>query len=270
MFVSCDGKYQDFRHSAIALRRLSDQICLEHGLSIIENPKLSKGWNRTKYLGENKQPTARDTLREKIDNNLIVGNTLADFITAMRAAGCEIKVGKHISFRLPNGKKNIRLDSLGTDYSEAAILERLSGTRTITSKPKTFTPSEPKNDMKLLIDIQQKMNEGANGGYAQWMKVFNVKQAGKTLIFLQENNISSYEDLCEKASAVSGKFRALTGKIKDIETRLTEISDLQKQIGTYSKTREIYKKIYRLRTQQRFLRWTRRRHYFTSSREEIF
>ena len=74
------------------------------------------------------------------------------------------------------------------------------------------------------------------------MKVFNVKQAAKTLVFLQQNNITSYEDLCERASAISGEFHALTGKIKDVETRLKEISDLQKQIGTYSKTREIYKK----------------------------
>jgi type IV secretory pathway VirD2 relaxase len=65
-----DGKYQDFKRSAIALRRVSDQLCLEHGLSVIEYPKPSKGYNRNEYLGENKPPTVRDRLRDLMDTTI--------------------------------------------------------------------------------------------------------------------------------------------------------------------------------------------------------
>ena len=235
-------KFKNFKFSSVALRRLSDQVCLEHGLTIIEKPKLSKGWNRAEYLSGEKLPSNRQRLMDMIDNNLVVGQTLTEFISAMRAAGCEIKVGKHIAFKIPNAKKNIRLDSLSDNYSEAALLERLSGKRTVVLKSKSSESVTPKNEMSLMIDLQQKMREGKGEGYRQWGSVFNVKQAAKTLVFLQENDITSYENLCEKASAASSEFHALTGKIKDIENRLTDISELQKQIGTYSKTREIYKK----------------------------
>ena len=238
----CRRKFKNFKFSAVALRRLSDQVCVEHGLSIIEKPKLSKGWNRTEYLNGEKVPSNRQRLMDMIDNNLIVGRTFNEFLVSLKTAGCEIKVGKNISIKIPDAKKNIRLDSLSDNYSETAILERLSGKRTIDPKPKNIQRREQKNNMSLMIDLQQKMREGKGEGYRQWGSVFNVKQAAKTLVFLQENNISSYENLCEKASAVSSEFHALTEKIKDIETRLNEISDLQKQIGTYSKTRDIYKK----------------------------
>ena len=239
--LDCTRKFRNFKNSSFAIRKISDQLCIENGLSVIEKPKPSRG-NYDKWLGDKKPPTARDTLREMIDNNLIVGKTFSEFLVALKTAGCAIKVGKHIAIKIPGAKKNIRLNSLGDDYSEAAIMERLSGKRIISAKSKINAPVVSEKPMSLLIDVQAKIRDGAHGGYTQWMKVFNVKQAGKTLVFLQENNISSYEDLCEKTSAISGKFRSLTGKINDIETRLTEISDLQKQIGTYSKTREIYEK----------------------------
>jgi hypothetical protein len=128
--LSCDGKYQDFRRSAIALRRLSDMICIEHGLSIVEKPGLSKGHNRREYLGQRdaapnvrfagtgdyeRPPSGRDTLRDLIDENLIVVNSLTEFITKLKRAGVEIKHGKQFSFRPPGNKKFFRQDTLGDD-----------------------------------------------------------------------------------------------------------------------------------------------------------
>jgi hypothetical protein len=96
--------------------------------------------------------------------------------------------------------------------------------------------------VSLLIDIQAKIREGKGAGYAQWAKIFNLQQAAKTLIFLKENGIDSYEDLKKKSSSASGDFAALTKRIKEIEARQKEVAELQKQIGTYGKTRDIYAK----------------------------
>ena len=240
----------DYKRSAIALRRVSDKLCVEHGLSIIENPELSKGHNRAEYLGERKPPTGRDKLRELIDNSLSAGMSFADFLVALRNAGCDIKTGKQFSIKPPGNKKYFRLDTLGDDYSEAAIRERLAGTRTVTKRKdsgsdaerRTAAFVETQNRPNLLIDIQEKIAQGAGAGYVQWMKVFNLQTAARTLIFLKENGIDSYDELNKTSTDLSSEFSALTKRIKEIETKQKENNELQKYIGNYGKTRDIYKR----------------------------
>ena len=238
--LDCDGKFKDFKFSAIALRKLSDQICLENGLSVIEKPKPSKGWNRVEYLNETKAPSVRDRLRELIDYYLVQKKNFNDFIAAMIAADCEVKQGKNLAFKIPNSKKFIRCDSLGDDYTFEAIMARLSGKRFIIVKEETITPIKNENKPSLLIDIQAKIREGKGAGYEQWARIFNLKEAAKTLIFLKENGIDSYDELVAKSAAVSADFNGRLNKIKDIDKRLENISELQKYIGTYGKTRDIY------------------------------
>jgi hypothetical protein len=149
----CDRKFEDFKHSAIALRRVSDRVYLEHGLSVIEKPGLSKGYNRAEYLGENKAPAK----------------------------------------------------------------------------------------LNLLIDIQAKIQQGYGEGYRHWATTFNLKEMAKTLIFLQERGLADYNLLAEKAGAASKIFGDHNDRRKAVVIRLKEIAELQKYIGTYGKTREVYK-----------------------------
>ena len=155
----------------------------------------------------------------------------------LKAADFTVKENrKHISVCAPGQKRPLRLDTLGGDYTEAAIRERLAGIRII----KVSSDSGTHTRVSLLVDIQAKIREGRGSGYEQWAKIFNLKQAAKTLVFLQENGIDSYEDLKKKSSSASGDFAALTTKIKEIETRQKEITELQKYVGQYGKTRDVY------------------------------
>ena len=245
-----DRKFQDFKRSAIALRRVSDKLCLEQGLSIIEKPGLSKGFNRAQYLGSRKPPTGRENLQELIDDSLSAGMTFPDLLVALRKAGCEIKTGKQYSIKPPGSKKFFRLDTVGEDYSYDAIMERLKGTRTVQKRKtssdaadiKTAAYAEAQKHPNLLIDIQAKIQEGAGAGYVQWMRVFNLQTAARTLIFLKENGIDSYDELCEKSAAASGEFHSSSKRVREIEARQKDISELQKQIGYYGKSRDIYAK----------------------------
>ena len=223
-------------------------ICLGNGLSIIEAPGLSKGYNRAEYLGDRKPPTGRDKLREMIAENIAVGNSLTEFLTKLKRAGVEVKYGKQFSFRPPGSKKFFRQDTLGDDYSAASILERLSGTRFVEKRAAADNDAErkaaeyaaPQKRPSLLIDIQAKIAEGAGDGYVQWMRVFNLKTAARTLIFLKENGIDSYDELCEKANAISDEYHPLSSRMKEIGDRKKEIAELQKYIGQYGKTRDVY------------------------------
>lgn len=239
--LSHDGKFQDFKRSAIALRRVSDRICLERGLSVIEKPGLSKGHNRTEYLGESRAPTLRDRLRETIDAALRDCKSFDDFLAAMRDAGCEIKHGKHLAFKASGQKRFIRCDSLGEDYSVAVIRERIEGKRIVAPKQKTTMPMPASTKPNLLIDIQAKIQQGYGRGFEHFAKIQNLKTAAKTLIFLQEHGLTDYGQLMAQADTASKSYNQSSDRIKVVEARLGEIALLQKHIGAYSKTRDTYK-----------------------------
>jgi hypothetical protein len=206
-------------------------------LSIIENPKPSKGRNYGDWLGEKKEPSWSEKLRQKIDEVLPKCKTYDEFIAELRAAGCAVRDDKkYISASLPGQGRPIRLKSLGDDYSETAIRARLGKPKVIASGGDSGTHTK----VNLLIDIQAKIQEGKGAGYEQWAKIFNLKQAAKTLIFLQEQGIDSYDDLKKKSSSATGGFAELNKKIREVEARMAEVTELQKYIGQYGKTRTVY------------------------------
>ncbi|MCL2693468.1 MAG: hypothetical protein FWE81_08585, partial [Rikenellaceae bacterium] len=133
---------------------------------------------------------------------------------------------------------------LGDNYSFEAILERIDGKRVVAPKPKPISPEPAVSEYKpnLLIDIQAKMQEGKGGGYERWARLYNLKEMSRTLLYLQENKLDDYEKLCEAAADAATRFNELSDRIKAGEKRLKEISELQKQIGTYRKTREVYQR----------------------------
>ena len=242
------GKFNNFKNSSFAVRRLSDMVCAEHGLSVIENPKPSKGRNYAEWFGD-KEPSWQEKLRRKIDEIVPSCSSFPDFIAAMKAAGFTVNENrKHISVLAPGQKRPTRLDTLKGDYTEAAIRERLGMTRTVAGSgsghqhDNYIHPIGEQRKVSLLIDIQAKIREGKGEGYERWARIFNLKEAARTLLFLKENGIDSYDDLVKKAAAASVEFDGRMAKIKETEKRMAEITELQKHIGTYGKTRDVYTK----------------------------
>lgn len=237
--LDCSRKFRNFWRSSFAVRRLSDLLCLENGLSVIENPKPSRGSYGT-WLGDTKPPTVRARLEQLIDGVLDTGPKDFDsFLAAMKGLGAQVKCGKHLAFQIPGGKRFMRCDSLGADYSEAAICERLSGVRLAPTKRKAAAPTAPQKP-NLLIDIQAKLQQAHSPGFERWAKLYNLKEMAKTLLYLQENGLENYDALAQASDTVGARFDALTDKTKANERRMKEIAELQKHIGAYGKTREIY------------------------------
>ena len=247
--LSGDRKFKNFWQSNKAIRRISDLLCLQNGLSVIDNPKPPKGKSYGKWLGH-KEPTWQDKLRNKIDEVLPGCSTFEDFLDALKKSGYIINTKrKNISVLAPGQKHPSKLNTLKGDHTEDAIHDRIAGVRIVSSGdggriPEIEAPvyTERKKNVSLLIDIQAKIQEGKGAGYERWARLHNLKEASKTLLFLQDNGIDSYDDLIKMANSISTGFSERQKRIKDIDTRLTEISDLQKQIGTYGKTRSVYDK----------------------------
>ncbi len=235
--LDCTRKFRNFLGSAFAVRKISDILCLENGLSVIENPKPSKGSYGT-WLGDEKPQTVRGRLEQIIDEVLSTGcKDFDSFLAAMRAKGVEVKRGKHLAFKIPGGKRFIRCDSLGGDYIVDAIRERIAGKRVVAPKAKTPAGLSKPN---MLIDIQSKMQQAHSPGFERWAKIYNLKEMAKTLTYLQEKNMMDFDILEKACDDVSQKYHALSDRSKANSQRMKEISELQKHIGAYGKTREVY------------------------------
>ena len=228
-------KFRDFFFSALAVQRLSDLICLEHQLSVIEIKPYRKRQKRTLYPPKESN---RDRLCGIIDSILAEKpKDYEDFLQKLEQQGYEVKRGKYTAVKGKGQKRFIRFRTLGTGYGEDEIKAVLEGK----AKHQPYQKKQPKEQpFQLLVDIQEKMAEGKSVGYKKWATKFNLKEMSKTLLFLQEQKISSADELQDRAAAATERYHAMGDSIKAAEARLTEIAVLKTHIINYAKTRPVY------------------------------
>ena len=235
--TSMDGsrKFRDFLLSGLAVQRLSDVICLEHKLSVIETKPYRERQKRTLYPPKESN---RDRLCEVIDN--ILRDKPSDFeafLQKLEQEGYEVKRGKHTSVKGKRQKRFIRFRTLGEGYSEEEIRAVLEGMAEHHPRQRPEALAK-ENTFQLLIDLAAKQGRGA--GYQRWAKKFNLKEMSKTLIFLQENKLTNMDELNSKAESATKRFHELKETIRAAEKRMAEISELRTQVIHYAKTREVY------------------------------
>ena len=236
--LDCDRKFRNFWGSSKAIRRLSDTLCIQNGLSIIEQPKgHSKSYN--KWLGNEAKTSQRDGLREAIDAALArQPKDFEELLTMLQRGGWEVKRGKRISLKGKGQERFKRLDSLGEDYSEAALRAIIAGEKE--HHPREKKTVQPMRQVNLLVDIQAKLQAGKGAGYERWAKVFNLKQMAQTLNYLSENNLMNIEDLTAKTDAAIARVHEMQVTIRETEKRMAELHTLKGHIINYVKTREVY------------------------------
>ena len=228
-------KFRDFLLSGLAVQRLSDLICLEHQLSVIEKKPYRERQKRTLYPPKERN---RDRLCGVIDTILAEKpKDYEDFLQGLEQQGYEVKRGKYTSVKGARRKRFIRFRTLGAGYSEEELKAVIAGKTE--HRPRQTQPfQEP--PFQLLVDIQAKLSEGKSEGYARWAKKYNLKEMSKTLIFLQEHKIGSADELNERTAAATEKYHQLGDSIKAAETRMAEIAVLKTHIINYAKTHEVY------------------------------
>ena len=237
--LNCRRKFRNFWNSTRAVRRLSDTICVENGLSIVEDPK-PHGKSYGQWLGDQAKLSHRELLRIALDEALAKRpGDLEALWQLLRAAGVEVKYhGKAITLQAPGWQRPARLSSLGEEYSLEALTTVLSGQKTHTPR-KHRTAAAPQK-VNLLVDIQAKLQAGKGAGYAQWAKVFNLKQMAKTLNYLTEHGLLEYAALEEQTETATAQYRQLSDQLKATEKRMADLSAMRTQILNYIKTRDTY------------------------------
>ncbi len=256
--LACDGKFKNFKNSTFALRRLNDQICKEHGYSVIENPK-AKGQRYQEKAAAKRGRSFKERLRQNIDYLLPGCKDFEEFLARMRAEGYEVKRrGKSLEFRAPDQERFLRSYRLGDEYTESALRERIEGTDARTAAKARYTQEHKK--INLLVDIQAKINAGKGKGYEQWAKIFNLKEAAKTLNFLLDHGITDYDELTVRSKTAGESFDTLSVRIKQLEGRMADKAQLKMHIINYSKTRDTYKEY----TKSRY-----KKEYYAAHADEI-
>ena len=225
-------KYNSNKRTYYGIRNMSDKLCRENGLSVLVPEKGSKGRN---YAAYQKEKTARAKLKLAIDTLIPAVSDFEELLSRLQGAGYEIKAGKYISCRVPGQQRFTRLKTLGADYTEDALKERVSGKRTRAAKaPKT------ERGVPLLIDIENSIKAQQSKGYEQWAKIHNLKQAAKTMNFLTENKIEQYADLTAKIAEIQAESEQAADALKGVEKRLSDMALLIKNITAYQKTKPVY------------------------------
>ena len=203
--LDCDRKFRDFLGSGRALGRLSDTLCVENGLSIIEKPQHTT-LTYDKWLGDRAKQPQREEMRATIDEIMRQKPESFDaLLSALREKDWEIKREKRMSVRAPGQIRFKRLDSLGEEYSEKTLRAALDEKREWQPKErrKGQKPKIEHTRVSLLVDVQAKLQQGKGGGYARWAKVFNAKQMAQTLTYLSEHHIQNLSELAEKTEAAT-------------------------------------------------------------------
>ena len=241
-------KFRDFLLSGLAVQRLSDLICLEHQLSVIETKPYRERQKRTLYPPKESN---RDRLCSVIDT-ILAGKPKGyeDFLQKLEQQGYEVKRGKYTSVKGTRQKRFIRFRTLGAGYSEDEIKAVIAGDAEHCPHQKQPPKEQP---FHLLVDIQAKLSEGKSEGYARWAKKYNLKEMSKTLIFLQEKKIGSIKEMQERVDAATARYHELGDSIKAAETRMAEIAVLRTHIVNYAKTRPVYDAYRKAGYSKRFL-----------------
>ena len=226
-------KYVSNKRTYYGIRNISDRLCRENGLSVLVPEKGGKGKNYAVYK---KEKTAKAKLKLAVDTLIPQVSDFEELLARLQAEGFTIKRGKYVSCLVPGQERFTRLKTLGADYTEEAIRERISGKRARAAK----APRADRGGVSLLIDIQNSIKVQESRGYEQWAKIHNLKQAAKTMNFLTEHKIEQYAELTAKITEVTKASEQAADSLKEVEKRLTDMTLLIKNINTYQKTKPAY------------------------------
>ena len=226
--------YKSYKRIYYDMREVSDRLCKENGLSVIP-PSQNKGIGYKEYTEAKRGTSWKQKLKQTIDRLVITAKDYDDFLRLMQEAGYEIKTGKYISFRAEGQERFTRSKTIGENYTEERIKERIAGRTPRRNRRQTV----PKG-ISLIGDIQERIRLIDSKGYEYKAKLTILKEAARTLNYLTENNLLQYADLEKKVEDVHSSYDRTGKELKGVEARLREVQPLIKNISNYQRLKPVY------------------------------
>ena len=226
--------YKSYKRIYYDMREVSDRLCKENGLSVIP-PSQNKGMGYKEYTEAKCGTSWKQKLKQTIDRLVITAKDYDDFLRLMQEGGYEIKTGKYISFRAEGQERFTRSKTIGENYTEERIKERIAGRTPRRNRRQTV----PKG-ISLIGDIQERISLIDSKGYEYKAKLTILKEAARTLNYLTENNLLQYADLEKKVEDVHSSYDRTGKELKGVEARLREVQPLIKNISNYQRLKPVY------------------------------
>lgn len=254
-----DGKrYYDNTGSYMNFRKMSDAICKEYGLSVIDNPKRGKSKHMGEYIAEKEnRPTYRGELKKEIDRIIQDSMTMQQFFNNLKANGYDVLVGKDISVLAPGKERRLRLmRNFGEEYSYSNIQKKILENK-YTYKKKKDPVNRSKHFSIIIKGIPKRRVGGLKGLYLHYCyllgiipkepnknkssllrdEVIKMDKIFKEMKLLARYHIDTYEQLLFYKTKFKEEFdslflerKSLKNKQKGTENRET-ISELTKKIS---------------------------------------
>ena len=247
-----DGKmYRDtFRDYYEGIRGVSDALCREHGLSIIEPSEAAvpQGQYQAQRHG---RTTLRDVVRRDVDEAIRRSYSYADFFREMRRMGYQVKSGanvKHTAVRPPDGQRFIRLDSLGDGYNEAAIRGRVKAApqqpvqlprktyrirrKPVQKKPLSYFQRLYLYYLYLLSSPRRKVYRTSPTLRREVLKLDRYQAQFR---YLRTNRIETRQQLAKQQDALQAEMDALTEQRRQLYlARRRGVTGLDADIAAYT------------------------------------
>jgi hypothetical protein len=263
-------KYVSNKKTLTAIRRTSDRLCRENGLTTIipsrddgkgsieysapdgerrTRPAQERGRTRAASGADKSSGSYRNRLRAAIDHAIPQANDYDNLIAILEADGYEVKRGKHISFRAPGQERFTRMKSLGEGYTEQAVQKRIADagrpaqktkeTKAETGTARTIRPQDREN-VSLLIDIEHSVKAQESKGYEKWAARFNLKQKAATLNYMAKHGIETYDDLRMRRGECAAAAERARAAVKGVERKMSEVAITMKNVNIVEKTKPVY------------------------------
>ncbi len=215
-------RYRSDKKSYYRIREISDKICAEYGLNVVEPSGRKRSYEQKKTYISNKYK-----IKKAIDECILFAVDYEDFLRRMRDKKYIVREDEFLWFRNADNKRFTKTDTIGKAYIRGNIEQRIKGTY----QPKT---------VDLLIDIEHNVKCRQSKGYEQWAKIHNLQLIAKTLIVIHERGIADYDDLAKRVSDKSKKLKETADKIKSEKKRIKELDTVMKNLNMYRKLKPIY------------------------------
>ena len=229
-----EGKiYHSYYGSYMNIRNQSDKLCREHNLSVIdqEAQKEINEIRRRKFVNwydwneDKKGSSYKSRLQFDIDRAIKQSINWQDFLSKMESCCYEIKIGKHIAFRSKNQQRFTRAKTIGANYTEERIKER------ILNKDR---------EIGNIIDIKNNIKAKTSKGYEHWVTKHNLQTAASTLVEIRNKGFNSMEELERGISRISIEKKDLKREFDKLSLEQKRIKAVVKHIQICISKREHY------------------------------
>lgn len=225
--------YHSYYGSYMNIRSQSDRLCREHNLSVIDQEtqreineiKRRKFVNWYDWNEDKKGSSYKSRLQFDIDRTIKQAINWQDFLSKMESYGYEIKKGKYIAFRSENQQRFTRAKTIGINYTEGRIKDR------ILNKDK---------ELGNIIDIKNSEKAKSSKGYEHWSTKHNLKTAVSTLIEIRDKGFNSMEELERSISRISIEKNELKREFDKLSWEQKRIKEVVKHIQICMNKREHY------------------------------